>query len=108
MAALELTESQPRDGVVRLQLHGELDLHSAYTFDRRVLAIEASHPEIICIDLREVSMLDSAGLGRLVSAHRRARKGGWRLVIVKGSRAVSRVLQVTRLEEHLEVVRDFD
>ena len=53
-------------------------------------------------------MLDSAGLGRLVSAHRRARKGGWRLVMIKGGRAVSRVLQVTRLEEHLEVFRDID
>lgn len=108
LAPLELTETQPRDRVVHLHLRGELDLQSAYAFDRRVLDAEARHPAVICIDLREVTMLDSAGLARLVSAHRRARKGGWRLVILKGSRAVSRVLQVTRLEEHLEVVRDID
>ena len=108
MAPLELTESEPREGVVKLQLKGELDLQTAYAFDRRVLDAEAKHPRVICVDLGEVTMLDSAGLARLVSAHRRARKGGWRLVIIKGGRAVTRVLQVTRLEEHLEVVRDLD
>ena len=39
-------------------------------------------------------MLDSAGLARLVSAQRRARRGGWRLVLVKGGRIVQRVLQI--------------
>ena len=108
MAPLELTESEPRSRVVELHLRGELDLQSAYTFDRRMLDVERRHPDLICVDLRELTMMDSAGLARLVSAHRRARKGGWRLVILKGSRAVSRVLQVTRLEEHLEIVRDIE
>jgi anti-anti-sigma factor len=108
VAGLDLTESEPRERVVSLRLKGELDLGSAYQFDRRVLDAEARQPDVICIDLREVTMLDSAGLARLVSAHRRARRGGWRLVILKGGRSVSRVLQVTRLEEHLDVARDLD
>jgi anti-anti-sigma factor len=108
VAPLELTESQPRADVIELHLKGELDLQTAYAFDRRMLDAEARQPKIICVDLGEVTMLDSAGLARLVSAHRRARKGKWRLVIIKGGRAVTRVLQVTRLEEHLEVVRDLD
>ena len=68
--------------------------------------VEARKPELICVDLREVTMLDSAGLGRLVSAHRRARRGGWRFVLVRGGRVVARVLQTTRLDEHLEVTRE--
>ena len=108
MASLGVTVSTPRDGVIELDLRGELDLQSAYAFDRHMLDAEAEHPQVVCVNLREVTMLDSAGLARLVSAHRRARKGGWRLVLLRGGRAVSRSLQVTRLDEHLEVVRDLE
>jgi anti-anti-sigma factor len=87
-------------------LAGELDLASAYAFDRRLLEIESRQPALVVVDLRGVTMLDSAGLGRLVSAHRRARRGGWRFVLVRGGRVVARVLQTTRLDEHLEVTRD--
>ena len=106
MPALEVTEQEPRPGVVRVTLTGELDLASAYAFDRRLLAVEARKPTLICVDLRQVTMLDSAGLGRLVSAQRRARRGGWRLVLVRGGRTVMRVLQTTRLDEMLELVSD--
>jgi anti-sigma B factor antagonist len=104
--ALEVTEHQPQEGAVHLRLAGELDLASAYAFDRRLLEVESKRPTLIVLDLREVTMLDSAGLARLVSAHRRARRGGWRLVLIRGGKVVSRVLQTTRLDEHLEVMRE--
>jgi anti-anti-sigma factor len=87
-------------------LTGEVDLATAYAFDKRLLEIEARHPSLICVDLRQVTMLDSAGLGRLVSAQRRARRGQWRLVFVRGGRTVMRVLQTTRLDEMLELTND--
>lgn len=104
--SFDLTEQEPTPGAVRLTLSGELDLASAYHFDRQLLDVEARRPELVVLDLRGLTMLDSAGLARLVSAHRRARRGGWRLVLVRGRRVVSRVLQSTRLDEHLEVTRD--
>ena len=104
--ALDVTEDQPRPGAVRVCLEGELDLANAYTFDRRMLVIEAGQPEIIIVDLRGLTMLDSAGLARLVSAQRRARRGGWRLVLVRGGRIIQRVLQTTRLDELLEMTSD--
>ena len=104
--SLQVTEQEPTPGAVSLVLAGELDLASAYQFDRQLLEIESRRPSLVVVDVRAVTMLDSAGLGRLVSAHRRARKGGWRFVLVRGGRVVSRVLQSTRLDEHLEVTRD--
>jgi anti-anti-sigma factor len=108
VAALEVTEQESRPGAVRVRLVGELDLASAYAFDKRMLDIEARQAKLICVDLREVTMLDSAGLARLVSAQRRARRGGWRLVFVRGGRNVMRVLQTTRLDEMLELTSDPD
>jgi anti-anti-sigma factor len=103
---LDVTEQEPREGVVHITLNGELDLSNAYTFDRRMLDIEARHPKLIVVDLRGLTMLDSAGLARLVSAQRRARRGGWRLVLVRGGKIIQRVLQTTRLDELLELTSD--
>jgi anti-anti-sigma factor len=93
---------------MRVTLKGELDLANAYAFDRRMLAVEAGQPQLILVDLRGLTMLDSAGLARLVSAQRRARKGQWRLVLVRGGKIIQRVLQTTRLDELLELTSDPD
>lgn len=106
MAPFEVTEEEVRAGVRRVTLSGELDLASAYAFDRRLLAVEQERPSMIVVDLRGLTMLDSAGLARLVSAQRRARRGGWKLVLVRGGKAIQRVLQMTQLTEHFEIARD--
>ena len=102
----DVIEDEPRPRVQRLTLSGELDLATAYAFDRQLLEVEQRGPTLIVVDLRELTMIDSAGLARLVSAQRRARKGGWRLVLVRGGRAIQRVLQTTQLVEHFDIARD--
>ena len=104
--AFAVTAEEVRPGVTRVTLEGELDIASAYAFDRRLLAVEQGQPRLVVVDLRGLSMLDSAGLARLVSAQRRARRGGWRLVLVRGGRAIQRVLQTTQLVEHFDTARD--
>ena len=106
MAPFDVSEDEVRPRVVRVALQGELDLGTAYAFDRRLLVIEQAQPAMIIVDLRGLTMLDSAGLARLVSAQRRSRRGGWRLVLVRGGRIVQRVLQTTRLDELLEMTSD--
>ena len=104
--AFQVKDEQVRPGVTRVTLEGELDIGSAYAFDRRLLAIEQGQPAMIVVDLRGLTMLDSAGLARLVSAQRRARRGGWKLVLVRGGRAIQRVLQTTQLVDHFDIARD--
>ena len=104
--AFDVTYEEVRPGVMRVTLEGELDIGSAYAFDRRLLAIEQGRPRLIVVDLRGLTMLDSVGLARLVSAQRRARRGGWKLVLVRGGRAIQRVLQTTQLVDHFEIARD--
>jgi anti-sigma B factor antagonist len=106
MVPFDVIDDEPRGGVLRVTLHGELDLANAYAFDRRMLDVEAREPDLLIVDLRDLTMLDSAGLARLVSAQRRARKGGWRLVLVRGGRTIQRILQTTQLVEHFDIARD--
>src|SRR4051812_49882293 len=84
MRGLALTIARSKDDVVKIALRGELDLEHAYTFDEELRRVEALEPKCICLDLRELSFLDSCGLARLVAARRRARRGGHRLLLVTG------------------------
>ena len=106
MKGLALTIEQLDGDAIRIGLRGELDLEHAYTFDEELKRVEALQPECICIDLRELTFLDSSGLGRLVAARRRAMKAGHRLVLVRGPVAVQRVLQLTAVEEAFEMVNE--
>jgi anti-anti-sigma factor len=89
---------------VRIALHGELDLAHAYTFDAELQQVEARRPRCICIDLRELSFLDSCGLARLLAARRRARRLGHRLVLVRGSATIQRLFALAAIDESFEMV----
>jgi anti-anti-sigma factor len=104
MRGLALTIAQLKDDAVKIVLRGELDLEHAYSFDEELKRVEALEPECICLDLRELTFLDSCGLARLVAARRRALKAGRRLVLVRGPAAVQRVFQLTAVDEAFEIV----
>ena len=104
MRGLALTIERLGEDAIRIALRGELDLERAYTFDEELRRIEALEPRCICVDLRELSFLDSTGLSRIVAARRRARRAKRRLVLVRGPAAVQRVFQLTALDEAFEIV----
>ena len=104
MTGLALTIERLEGNAMRIALRGELDLEHAYTFDEELKKIEGMQPDCICIDLRELTFLDSSGLGRLVAARRRSMKQGRRLVLVRGPATVQRLLQLTAVEESFELI----
>ena len=91
---------------VCVALSGELDFSRAYTFDEEMRHLEASHPGSIVLDLRSLNFIDSAGLSRVLALHRRATRDGRRLVVVRGCRAIERLLALSALDLRLEMVKD--
>jgi len=91
-------------GAVRIALRGELDLAHAYTFDEELRRVEESRPAVVVLDLRDLRFLDSCGLARLLAARRRARRGGHRLVVVRGPKAVQRLFALAAVDEAFEMV----
>jgi len=106
MKGCGLTLEQLPSGAVRIALRGELDLLHAYTFDAELRKVEEAAPPCIVLDLRELTFMDSCAMSRLVAAQRRARRAGHRLLLVRGGRAVQRLLALTALDESLEIVGD--
>lgn len=93
-------------GAVRIALRGELDLAHAYTFDEELRRVEGGRPPCIVLDLRELTLLDSTGLARLMAARKRARRAGHRLVIVKGNPTVQRLFALCAMDESFEIVSE--
>lgn len=67
-------------------------------------AIELGRGDLV-VDLADVAILDAAGLGMLVAAHRRASAADRRLVLRSVPPTVARLLAMTRLHRVLNVER---
>jgi anti-anti-sigma factor len=101
----EVTIEQ-RGSAVHIVLTGELDISTAQRLEDDLRRIEADQPELIVLDLQELSFMDSTGLRLLITADARAREDGRRLAIVQGNEMVQRVMRLTRLDERLTIVAD--
>lgn len=106
MHGFELTVQHMGTGAVAIRLRGALDLAYAYRFDDELRHAEREASSCLILDLRELDFVDSAGMSRILAARRRARRAGRRMVLVRGSRAVQRFLQLAALTEHFEFVSD--
>lgn len=84
---------------------GDLDIAGVPEVRSALLSAEAAQPDALAIDLAEVSHLDSTGLRILLDGARRAAAAGRRFIIVAPPEGpVGRILRLTLLLEHLEVV----
>jgi anti-sigma B factor antagonist len=93
------------DGV-RVVVEGELAGPSAYTLDSELRKVEATRPRWLVLDLSALGFIDSAGLARLLAAHRRAKRDHRRLVVIEGRGPVRRLIAMTALDQQLHVVAD--
>ena len=92
----------------RLSLVGELDLVSAPILQAAFDRVESGPVGLIVVDLRRLSFMDAAGLRVLAEAHKRAWRGRWSLVVVRGPRSVQRLLELTGFDKLLGPIDDPD
>ena len=107
-AAPPMLEAAPFDitltrtpGRATLTPVGELDLATTPRLKQYLTTLERTHTELVVIDLRQLTFLDSTGIAALVAADEHARRDGWSLAIVKGPPQVQRVLELCGLTEAL-------
>jgi anti-anti-sigma factor len=94
-------------GTARVVVEGALELDAALQVTRRLMEAEEARPAVIALDLRQVNHLDSTGLRAVVDAAYRAQKADRRLVVVAPRTGpVGRLLELTLVTDHLEVVDD--
>jgi anti-sigma B factor antagonist len=100
--ALELTTTEPRQGVAVIALSGEVDLAVAPRVEEALAGIPARAD--VVIDLGGCEFLDSTGLAVLINARREFAGEGRRFVLCAPGPQVARLLEVTGLDRE-EIVR---
>lgn len=88
-------------------VRGELDISGVGRVRRALTDLESAPGDVVALDLREVEHLDSSALRLLLDAEDRARRSGRRFVVIAGPEgAVVRLLTLTMLADHVDVVAD--
>ena len=98
LLSVEVARDEHRLAIIPM---GDLDMSTAGKLDDAVRAAEATDAKRIVIDLSEVTFMDSTGLKLLLEAGARARANSNRLRLIRGSRRVQRVFELTKTEEIL-------
>src|SRR3954468_2271650 len=88
-----------------VSVRGEIDLFTAPEFKARIHdAIEAGR-DLVVVALTATTFIDSSSLGVLISAHRRLKLRGGRLVVACDVPAVLSTFKITGLDSVLEMAR---
>lgn len=90
-------------GAVVLAVAGEVDLLSASLLGEGITSALAGAPDLLVIDLSEVSFLASIGITALLEARREAGTGTRVRVVAPEAGVVNRTLRLTGLHEALAV-----
>ncbi|MGD9695395.1 MAG: STAS domain-containing protein [Thermoleophilia bacterium] len=104
--SLEVT-TDVREGFTLVTLGGELDIYTVGSFREDLEQVDPVSTPVV-IDLTDVTLLDSSGLGALVSLLNRARAGQGRLGLICPHRRLRRVFEITGLRRAFVFGDDLD
>jgi len=88
------------DGTLRLTIAGELDVVSVYDLRPVLDTLVTGRPRRVEVDLSRLRILDSSGVGALISLYKRVRAQGGEVVVTglqNQPLAVFRVLALERV-----------
>ena len=103
LQGLEIHVDESDAGIPVVHLKGEIDLHTCPELRTTLQALMAEGKYRVVLDLAEVPYLDSAALGVLVDAVRRARENGGGIFLVQVTPFVQRAFEITRLIKIFQV-----
>jgi len=105
---MSTAQFQHRNRLETIAVDGELDIASVPGLDARLRAAERDAP-LVVLDLQSLEFVDSTGAALILSADRRIRRAGGRLVLMRGTVEVQWLLALLGVDRELEFVeRSFD
>jgi anti-anti-sigma factor len=91
------------DGFAEVSIRGDLDLATADRTVRFVTDVIDRHEGIVSADLSGLAFCDACGLGALVRIAAHAEQTGRVFELTNPSRALSRIMRITGLDDRLLV-----
>ncbi|MBI3910747.1 MAG: STAS domain-containing protein [Armatimonadetes bacterium] len=93
-------------GLPVIRLAGELDLMTAAKARDAILAALDECPRVLVLDVRDLTYIDSAGVGVLLAGWQRARNQGGKIVLLAPQPTVKRILSIAGLDEAFPACAD--
>ena len=94
--------------VKQVQPSGILDSTKASQFREEISNLVTDGADIVLIDLKDVTFIDSSGLGALVSALKTVRSTGGKLCICSINEQVRMLFELTSMDRVFEVFANQD
>ncbi len=89
-------------GSSRVRLAGEVDTYTVPDVRAAFDALDLAAGDSVVVDLREVTFLDSSGLGAVIGLYHRARAAGATLRLVCDGVSL-RLVRLTRIDQVIDV-----
>ncbi|WP_126425058.1 anti-sigma factor antagonist [Brevibacillus marinus] len=98
-----IKKTQRNDGPV-LYVRGEIDAYTAPQVSKQLLPlVTEAEAKNVSVDLRDVSYMDSTGVGVLIGALKASRQSGCQLVLENVTPRIERLFRITGLSEIIPV-----
>ena len=95
-------------GLPVVRVAGEIDIYTAPEFKSAINEAVSSGATDLVVDLTDVSYMDSSGFGTLLGAAKRLTPKGGSVNLVGCSKAIERMLKITRLDTIFRMFSDVD
>lgn len=89
-----------------LQLEGDLVAAKLPALREKLRELVASGMVHLTLDLAGTRMVDSAGIGLLISAHNSLKKAGGELTVVHASKDIRDLFRTMRIHQHFSISGD--
>ncbi len=99
---MEISQRE-KDGVVILDIQGEIDLYNAPEIKDTIQKLIEAQKYNIIINLEKVSYIDSSGIGALISSLSNLKKYQGSLKIINVYASVKKVFELTKLTSFFEI-----
>src|SRR3954447_1741926 len=97
-------ERQQSNGSVRVILRGELDMETGPRAEEELRRVETDRPDVIVLDLRDVTFFDSTGLQLVLDADVRAREEGRTFIVaLNADGEPRRILELAEVADRLKL-----
>ena len=99
-------ETETKGSSALVKVRGDLDLQVVERLIEQLTRIESEEPDLLVIDLSDLSFMDSSGMASIAAASIRARETGRRFAIVVPPRGVRQAFELTKLDEVITTTDD--
>lgn len=100
---LDIHSEKNPDGVVIIEVAGELDLYTAPSLKETLLAALEGDTLKVLVDMAGVHFIDSSALGVLIGGVKRLKPKGGKMVLVSVDENVNWIFQITGLNSVFDI-----